>query len=46
MPNRPSSSFSHFISAKLRWIKVDPTLEGLRKEPEFAKVLNDMGLPP
>jgi serine/threonine protein kinase/tetratricopeptide (TPR) repeat protein len=28
------------------WLKVDPTLDNLRKEPEFAKVLKDMRLPP
>jgi hypothetical protein len=28
------------------WIKVDPMLESLRKEPEFAKVLKEMRLPP
>jgi tetratricopeptide (TPR) repeat protein len=30
----------------LIFIKVDRTLESLRKEPEFAKVLKDMRLPP
>jgi hypothetical protein len=32
--------------SRVIWIKVDPTLESLRKEPEFAKVLKDMRLPP
>jgi serine/threonine-protein kinase len=28
------------------WLKVDPTLDSLRKELEFAQLLKDMGLPP
>jgi len=28
------------------WIKVDPKMDNLRLEPEFAKVLKEMGLPP
>jgi serine/threonine-protein kinase len=28
------------------WIKVDPMMDNLRKEPEFFKVLKDMHLPP
>jgi Flp pilus assembly protein TadD len=28
------------------WIKVDPTLENLRSEPQFAQVLKEMSLPP
>jgi TolB-like protein/Tfp pilus assembly protein PilF len=28
------------------WIKVDPMMDNLRKEPEFAKILKDMNLPP
>jgi serine/threonine-protein kinase len=32
--------------SRVIWIKVDPTLESLHKEPEFAKVLKEMNLPP
>jgi serine/threonine-protein kinase len=32
--------------SRVIWLKVDPTLESLRKEPEFAKLLKEMGLPP
>jgi serine/threonine protein kinase/tetratricopeptide (TPR) repeat protein len=28
------------------WLKVDPTLDSLRTDPQFAQVLKDMGLPP
>jgi TolB-like protein/Tfp pilus assembly protein PilF len=28
------------------WLKVDPTLDNLRKDPEFIQLLKDMGLPP
>jgi TolB-like protein/Tfp pilus assembly protein PilF len=31
---------------RLIWIKVDPMMENLRKDPEFASVLKEMGLPP
>jgi tetratricopeptide (TPR) repeat protein len=31
---------------RLIWIKVDPKMNNLRKDPEFAKVLKEMGLPP
>jgi tetratricopeptide (TPR) repeat protein len=31
---------------RLIWIKVDPKMENLRKDPEFAKILKEMGLPP
>jgi tetratricopeptide (TPR) repeat protein len=28
------------------WIKVDPTMDNLRKEPKFAEILKEMQLPP
>jgi hypothetical protein len=28
------------------WLKVDPTLDNLRKDAEFTQLLKDMGLPP
>jgi tetratricopeptide (TPR) repeat protein len=28
------------------WLKSDPTLASLRSDPQFARVLKDMGLPP
>ena len=31
---------------RLIWIQVDPMMDNLRKEPEFAKVLKEMHFPP
>ena len=28
------------------WLKIDPTVDNLRSDPQFAQVLEDMGLPP
>jgi serine/threonine-protein kinase len=28
------------------WLKVDPTLDNLRSDPQFTQILKDMGLPP